>query len=86
MYNEQESLTLGERLAAPAPKFFRILRSIGITLGSVGAAILASPVALPANVTSIAGYLITAGAVIAAVCSTTVDYKELSIRRAANRK
>lgn len=86
MYNEQESLTIGERLAAPIPKFFRILRNIGIMLGSIGAAILASPVALPTNITDIAGYLITAGAVATAVSSTTVDYKELSLRRLAKRK
>jgi ABC-type xylose transport system permease subunit len=76
--NLQNRLTLGERLAAPTPKFFRKLRTIGVILGSIGAAIIASPIALPAAIVGVAGYLVTAGSVIAAVSSTTVDFGELA--------
>lgn len=69
-----DDLTLsnvGARIKAPTPAFFRKLRTIGLIIGGVGAALLASPVALPAAILSAAGYLFTAGTVIAAVCQVT---------------
>ncbi len=77
MQNLQDSLTLAQRLQAPTPKFFRVLRRIGVIVGAAGAAIMAAPVALPAAVVAIGGYLVTAGTVIAAVSSTTVDFQQL---------
>ena len=74
----QNDLTLSERLQAPTPPFFRTLRNIGLLIGAIGAAIIAAPVALPTVVISVAGYFVTAGAVVAAVSSTTVDFKELA--------
>lgn len=74
----QNTMTLRERIAAPTPKFFKTLRKIGLIVGGVGAAIVAAPFALPAAIVGAAGYLITAGAVIAAVSSTTVDFAELA--------
>ncbi len=80
-YNAQDNLTITERLEAPTPKFFKKIRAIGITLTAIGTALLASGVVLHPTFNNIAGYLITAGSVIAAVCSTTVDYKELAIQK-----
>jgi ABC-type xylose transport system permease subunit len=71
----QDSITLGQRLAAPTPKFFRVIRTVGLVLGTVGTTILTAGAALPAVVVTIAGYLVTAGAVAAAVSQTTVDWK-----------
>ena len=61
-----------QRVQAPTPKFFRILRTVGLTLAAVGGSLLTAPVALPAVVLTIAGYLTVAGSVISAVSQTTV--------------
>jgi hypothetical protein len=76
--NVQNDLTIGERLNAPTPPFFKKIRTIGLLIGAIGAAIVASPVVLHAIVASAAGYLITAGAVIVSVSSVTVDFSELA--------
>lgn len=62
-----------DRLKAPSPKFFRVLRNVGLALAAAGAAILAAPVALPAIVTTIGGYLTVAGSVAGAVSMATVE-------------
>lgn len=61
------------RAKAPTPKFFRVLRSIGLTILAISGTIVAAPVALPAVVISAAGYLIVAGGVISAISQITVD-------------
>ncbi len=61
-----------KRANRPTPKFFKKMRTIGLTLAGVGAAILAAPVALPAVVIQIAGYLTVAGGVAGAVSQTAV--------------
>ena len=66
-------MKLIERVKAPTPKFFRILRNIGLTLAAVGGAILASPVALPAALLTVAGYVAVAGGVMTAVSQTVVE-------------
>ncbi|POY36477.1 hypothetical protein C3K47_11975 [Solitalea longa] len=65
-------MTLAQRVKSPTPKFFRKVRNIGLVIGAVGGALLAAPVALPAIVTTIAGYLATVGVVASAVSQTTV--------------
>ena len=65
-------LTLAQRVVAPTPKFFRILRTIGVVVGLVGASILASPVALPTAVVAIGGYLALAGTIVTGVSQTAV--------------
>jgi len=65
-------LTLAQRVVAPTPKFFRLLRTIGVVVGLVGASILASPVALPAAIVTIGGYLALAGTIVTGVSQTAV--------------
>lgn len=62
-----------DRLRAPTPKFFKVLRTIGITLAAASGAIMAAPIALPTAIVTIAGYLAVAGAVVTAVSQTAVD-------------
>lgn len=62
-----------KRAKAPTPKFFKILRSIGIGLLAISGTIVASPVILPAAITTLAGYLAVAGGVLSAVSQITVD-------------
>ena len=66
-------MTVIERVKAPTPKFFKILRTIGLALAAAGGAILASPIALPAGLVAAAGYVILAGGVVTAVSQTAVD-------------
>jgi hypothetical protein len=74
MKNNQMNIV--ERVKAPTPKWFKVLRTIGITLASVGGAILASPVALPAGIVTAAGYLLLGGTVVSAVAQTGVKSEE----------
>ena len=65
-----------KRIYSPTPKFFKVLRNIGLVLAAVGGTILAAPVALPAIVVTVGGYVAVAGGVISAVSqlTTTKDY------------
>jgi hypothetical protein len=56
-----------DRLKAPTPKFFRVLRNVGLGLAAAGGILVASPIAIPAIVATIGGYLIVAGSVATAV-------------------
>jgi len=66
-------MTIVERVKAPTPKFFKTLRTIGLALAAVGGAILTAPVAVPAALVTIAGYVALAGGVMTAVSQTAVD-------------
>ena len=59
------------RATAPTPNFFKVLRTIGLALAAVGGTVLAAPVALPAIVTTIGGYLAIAGGVLTATSQLT---------------
>lgn len=62
-----------ERAKAPTPKFFRVLRTVGLALLAVSGGIVAAPVALPAIIVTVAGYAAVAGTVLSAVSQVTVD-------------
>ncbi len=62
-----------ERVQAPTPKFFRVLRTIGLALLGISSVIVAAPVALPAVIVTVAGYAAVAGGVISAISQITVD-------------
>ena len=64
-------MNLIKRAKAPTPKFFRVLRTIGLVLAAVGGTIAAAPVALPVVVSSVGGYLAVAGGVLSAVSQVT---------------
>ena len=66
-------LTLAQRVVAPTPKFFKTLRTIGLVIGLVGGVILASPLALPAVVVTVGGYLALAGSIVTGVSQTAVN-------------
>ena len=50
-----------ERIKAPTPKFFKNLRTIGLTLLSISGTIVAAPIVLPVTVVTDAGYMAVAG-------------------------
>ena len=64
-------MNLIQRVKAPTPKFFKVLRSIGLGLAAVGGTILATPIVLPVVITSIGGYLAVVGSVVSAVSQVT---------------
>ena len=61
-----------ERIKAPTPKFFKILRSVGLALLAISGTIVAAPSVLPVTVVTVAGYMAVAGGVISAVSQMTV--------------
>ena len=65
-------MNLLDRAVSPTPTFFQKLRSIGLALAAASAAIIAAPVALPAMVVTVAGYVAVAGTVLSAVSQITV--------------
>lgn len=69
-------MSVVDRLNAPTPPFFKKLRTIGIVVGVVGGALATAPVALPVAIVSLSGYLLTAGSILTAVSSITVDESE----------
>jgi uncharacterized membrane protein HdeD (DUF308 family) len=66
-------MSIAQRVKAPTPKFFKTLRTVGLALAAIGGAVLAAPVAVPAALVSIAGYVALAGGVMTAVSQTAVD-------------
>jgi len=65
------NLSLVQRLIAPTPKIFKVIRTVGLSLAAVGGAVIAAP-AMPAILVTIAGYLTVAGSVMTAVAQATV--------------
>lgn len=74
-----------QRVKAPTPKFFRVLRNIGLTLTAASAAILAAPVTLPVALMTAATYVAVAGGVLTAVSQATVDEEEFALQEAVKR-
>ena len=68
-------MTIRKRAMAPTPKFFKVLRNIGLVLAAVGGSILATPIALPVAITAVGGYLVVAGGVASAVSQLTTVSK-----------
>lgn len=73
---KNKKLNIVERTMAPTPKWFKILRNVGIALASVGGIIIGSPVALPVGLVSAAGYLVLGGSIISVVSQTAVKSDE----------
>ena len=67
-----------ERIKAPTPKFFKLLRSIGLVLLAISGTIVAAPIVLPVTVITVAGYMAVAGGVISAVSQMTVAEENLN--------
>lgn len=61
-----------ERMKEPTPKFFTLLRNVGLALTAVSGALATAPVAIPAAIVTAAGYLAVAGAIASAVSQAAV--------------
>ncbi|MDR6845369.1 hypothetical protein [Flavobacterium granuli] len=73
-------MNIVQRAKAPTPKFFRVLRSIGLAMLAVSGSVIATPVALPLAIVTVAGYVAVAGGVISAVSQITVDNSSSSVQ------
>ena len=66
-------MNLIERVKSPTPTFFKKIRNIGLALVAIGTTVATAPVALPAVVIKVAGYLAIAGGVAGSVSQTAVE-------------
>ena len=66
-------MNICSRAKAPTPRFFRIIRNIGLLLTAVGSALVATPVWLPVIVVKAAGYMILGGSIASAISQLTTD-------------
>jgi ABC-type xylose transport system permease subunit len=73
IFKNQKRMTIIERAKAPTPKFFKVLRNIGLALAAAGGALLAAPISLPAGIVALGGYLTVGGTVLTAVSQVTVE-------------
>jgi hypothetical protein len=64
---------LKTRWSGNTPLFWKKVQRIGIIAGSIGAALVAAPLALPVAIVTGAGYLIALGTVTAALSQLTVE-------------
>ena len=69
-------MNIVKRVKAPSPKFFKVLRNVGVALAAAGGVILAAPITLPAVIGSIGGYLAVFGGVLSAVSQLTTVQEE----------
>ena len=66
-----KNLSLLDRVALPSPTFWRKVSAVGQALGGLG--LVRAPVALPAAVVSVAGYLVLVGSLTAGLAALTVE-------------
>jgi len=74
-------MNIVKRVKAPLPKFFQVLRNIGLALTTIGGTLIASPVVLPLAVSTIGGYVVIAGAVLSAVSQLTIQNDDADVVR-----
>jgi hypothetical protein len=71
-------MKLIDRIKSPTPKFFKVLRNIGLGLAAAGGVLVAAPIAIPTLVVTIGGYLIVAGSVATAVSQVVTTNESVS--------
>jgi ABC-type xylose transport system permease subunit len=68
--------TIIERFKSATPPFFKKLRTAGLILAAAGGVLIAAPIAIPAALVTVGGYLVIAGTVATAVSQAAVDGTE----------
>lgn len=61
-----------ERYKKPTPKFFRILRNIGVALATIGGTVISLSIYLPSILVTLGAYLTIAGTVASAISQAAV--------------
>ena len=62
-----------ERAQTDTPPFFKKLRLIGLVAVTIGTTIMMAKMAVPAVLTTIAGYVLLGGTVLTAVSQVTIN-------------
>ena len=62
-----------ERAIIDTPPFFKQLRLIGLVAVTIGTTIMMAPIAVPAALTTIAGYVLLGGTVLTAISQVTIN-------------
>ena len=62
-----------KRCGLDTPPFFKRLRIAGLVIAAAGATLLAAPIALPAAVITLGGYLTVGGAVASAMSQAAIS-------------
>ena len=74
-------MTVIDRMKSPTPKFYKKIRNAGLVLAAASAAILASPVVLPAALVQTAIYLGVAGSVASAISQSVPGRKDVGKKK-----
>lgn len=69
-------MSIQERMQSTTPPFFAKVRNWGLILAAASAAILTTPVALPAIIVKVAGYMAVAGTVAGAVSQAVTEVNQ----------
>ncbi len=72
-------MNIYQRMTAPTPRLFRVLRNLGVLLAGISISVLSAPVTFPRIVFTIAGYLAVAGGVLGAVSQLTVEQSVVTL-------
>ena len=64
------------RMTGNTPRFFKLLRTLGLVLAAASGTVLAAPIERPPLVGTIAEYLAVAGSVMGAVSQTAILNEE----------
>ena len=73
---KKNNFNIVSRIQEPTPKWFKIIRSTGLILSAVGGVLVAAPVALPATLVTIGGYLLLGGTLASALSQTAISSEE----------
>lgn len=79
-------MKLIDRLKSPTPKFFKVLRNIGLGLAAAGGVLVAAPITIPALAVTIGGYLIVAGSVATAISQAVTTTEGQALTKAIIKK
>ena len=60
----------------PTPSFFKKARNIGLGLAATATSVMAAPIALPAVLIKLAGYIAVAGGVMSAISQSAVKMEK----------
>lgn len=68
-----KKLSLLDRVTLPTPTYWRKVSAVGKAIGGLGLVLVTAPVALPAAVVSLAGYLVLVGSLTAGLSALKVE-------------
>ncbi len=69
----EKLVSILERAKTDTPPFFKKSRLIGLVAVTIGTSIMMAPIAVPAAITTIAGYVLLGGTVLTAVSQVTIN-------------